>query len=486
MEALRGWEIIEAVNGHHKGGKKESLFVGVSTDTRLLRSGELFIALSGKKYDGHDFISQALKKGASGLLVSKEVSSLNVPSDVLVVEVRDTMEALGRLARYYREKFPVKVIAITGSTGKTTTKEMIYHLLSPYFRTISSPGNYNNFIGVPLSLFQLKSHHEVAVIEMGTNAPGEIRWLSWVAQPDIGVITDVSEAHLEGLGDIIGVAKAKAELLENVKVGGYFVFNADNAWCRWMANNFNGRLLGFGLGEEAQIKGTGLKTHTGEYYMERGRISFNVNGGYKVWLNVPGVHNVYNALAALAVAQCLGLKLEEVSQRLKDFRLPPMRMERHCVGGITIINDAYNASPASWSAALSEFSSIAVSGRKCIICGSMAELGKEAFRLHWELGGRIANAGVDLLIVTGEFAKEVAKAARGVGMTDSQVHVCSSPEEVYSTATSLLKEGDVVLIKASRYMRLEEICGRLKEYFADLSNEKVDMGCALHKGRVRV
>ncbi|HHT9152722.1 MAG TPA: UDP-N-acetylmuramoyl-tripeptide--D-alanyl-D-alanine ligase, partial [Candidatus Hypogeohydataceae bacterium YC40] len=372
----------------------------------------------------------------------------------------DTVEALGKLARYYRQKLPAKVVAVTGTNGKTSTKEMLKHLLSTSFRVAGSPGNYNNFVGLPLSLFQLEPYHELAIIEMGTSAPGEIRWLSWIAQPDIGVITNISEAHLEGLGSVEGVASAKAELLENISPNGYLVLNADNPMCQAIAKTFRGRSVYFGLGQEADIRATELSEQ------EIG-IAFTVNGRYKVSLSAPGLHNVYNALAALAVGHCLGLNIEELCLRLRDFHLPPMRMERHHVGGLTIINDAYNANPASMAAALAEFSRMEVSGQKCLICGDMAELGKEASRLHMELGEKIAEAGVDLLLVTGRFAMEVTRAARKAGMAEQQIHVCKDMEEVFNTATVHLKAGDSVLLKGSRCMRLEEVCNRLTEYFSN-------------------
>lgn len=460
MKALWGWEVIEAVQGLYRGGRKDCLFNGVSTDTRALKAGELFVALPGKNYDGHAFVFQAIEKGASGLLVSREVGTAS--SEVLIVEVRDTIAALGRLAKYYREKLPVKVVAVTGSNGKTSTKEMLHHLFSPSFSMVSSPGNYNNFVGVPLSLFQLEPYHELAVIEMGTSAPGEIRWLSGIARPEIGVITNVSEAHLEGLGDVEGVAMAKAELLENIPKGGCLVFNADNPWCQCMASTFSGRTIGFGLGEGAHIRGSELKE------LEHG-ISFTVNGRYQVCLGMQGLHNVYNALAALAAGYCLGLNLEGLSLRLESFRLPPMRMERHYAGGITIINDAYNANPASMAAALAEFSRMPVAGQRCLVCGDMAELGKEAIRLHMELGEMIAKAAVNLLLVTGRFATEVASAARKAGMAEWQIKICDSLEEVCRVATRHLKAGDSILLKGSRCMRLEKVCDCLKEYFSNAS-----------------
>ena len=453
MEALWGWEIVEAVKGIHKGGKKDFLLSGVSTDTRLLKAGELFVAISGKKYDGHAFIPHALAKGAGGLLVSRDVGG--VPSDVLVVEVKDTIEALGRLARYYKEKLPVKVVAVTGTNGKTSTKEMLHHLLSPSFRMVSSPGNYNNFVGVPLSLFQMEPYHELAVIEMGTSSPGEILWLSWIAQPDIGVLTNISEAHLKGLGSVEGVAKAKAELLENLTPGGTLIFNADNFWCKMIAKGFPGRKLGFGIHEPANIRGRNLQEIDG-------KMTFCINDRHTVNLSTFGIHNAYNALAALTVCYELGLNLAELAQGLKEFKLPPMRMERHSVKGVTIIMDAYNANPSSMEMALDEYSGMKVPGRKFFVCGDMAELGDESPKLHRKLGLRIAQSGVNFLLATGEHAGAVARAAKRGGMPGEKVMVFDRDNGLCDFAVAKLKKGDAVLIKGSRCMRLEELFDKLR------------------------
>lgn len=461
MESLWGWEVAAAVNGVQKGGKKDALLKGVSTDTRHLKAGELFIALKGNNFDGHDFVPRALELGAAGVLISREIGAL--PEGLLVVQVEDTLEALGMLARYYREKLPAEVIAVTGTNGKTTTKEILHHLLSPTFRMVSSPGNFNNSIGVPLSLFQLEPYHELAVVEMGTSAPGEIRRLSCIARPDIGVLTNISEAHLEGLGSMEGVAASKAELLEGISPDGALVFNSDNLWCQVIAKGFSGRRISFGIYERADIKGEQIKK-------EGGGLTFTVNRQHKVWLPTLGLHNVYNALAALAVGYCLGLNIGSLSQGLRDFSPPPMRMERHRTGGITIINDAYNANPRSVDAALAEYSRLEVSGRKFFICGDMAELGSETPRFHHDLGQRIAKSGVDFLLLVGRHAHFVAQAARAEGMPEERVLLCDSHEALYHSAVLKLKEGDSVLLKGSRCMRLEEVCEQLKEHF---SSERV-------------
>lgn len=453
MESLWGCEILGAVKGKHLGGRKDDLLYGVSTDTRHIAPGELFVALKGENFDGHDFVAEAVEREAAGVLVSKNVGSL--PEDVLVIQVKDTTKALGMLARYYREKLPAKVVAVTGTNGKTTTKDMLNYLLSSTVGMVSTPGNFNNYIGVPLSIFQLEPYHDLAVIEMGANSPGEILWLSWIAQPDIGVITNISEAHLEGLNSIDGVAKAKAELLENLTPGGTLIFNADDFWCKMIAKGFPGRKLSFGIHEPANIRGRSLQEVSG-------KLTFCINDRHTVKLSSSGIHNAYNALAALTVCYELGLNLAELAQGLKDFKLPPMRMERHRVKGVTIIMDAYNANPSSMEMALDEYSSIKVPGRKFFVCGDMAELGDESPRLHRKLGQRIAQSGVGFLLATGQHAGTVARAAKKGGMPGEKVMVFDRDNGLCDFAVAKLKRGDAVLIKGSRCMRLEELCDKLK------------------------
>lgn len=452
MEALWGCEILGAVKGKHMGGRKDALLKGVSIDTRRIQPGELFVAVKGKNFDGHDFIPQALEKGAGGVLASKCID--NPPEDVLIIRVKDTVKALGMLARYYREKLPAKVVAITGTNGKTTTKEMLHHILSPAVSMVSSPGSFNNHIGVPLSIFQLEPYHDLAVVEMGANSPGEILTLSWIAQPDIGVLTSIAEAHLEGFGSIEGVAKAKAEMLENLVPGGTLIFNADDFWCKMVAKGFPGRKLCFGIHEPADMRARDFRENNG-------RLTFSINGRHTVTLPSTGMHNVYNALAALCVCYELGHNVGDLANSLKKFKPPPMRMEKHRVGGVTVVMDAYNANPASMKMALEEYSSMKVSGRRFFICGDMAELGDEAPRLHRELGKRIAQSATDFLLVTGRYAGTVARAARREGMPGEKVMVFDKDNGLCDFTVAKLQRGDAVLIKASRCMELDKLYQRL-------------------------
>lgn len=453
MEALWGCEVQGAVKGRHTSGRRDALLGGVSTDTRSIQPGELFVALKGKKYDGHDFVDEALERGAKGILTSRKYRG-DLPEDVFAIQVKDTVKALGKLARYYREKLPARVVAITGTNGKTTTKDMLDQILSPRISMVSTPGNRNNLIGVPLSLFQLEPYHDLAIIEMGANSPGEILRLSWIAQPDIGVITNISEAHLEGLGSIEGVAKAKAELVENLAPGGTLIFNADDFWCKMIAKGFPGRKLSFGIHEPANIRGCDLQE-------TKGGLSFTINGRQPVHVPFLGIHNAYNALATLTVCYELGLNMGELARGFKTFEFPPMRMERHRIKGITIILDAYNANPSSMDRALEEYSSLKVPGKRFFICGDMAELGEESPRLHRALGRKIAKSDVNFLLATGEYAGTVARSAKKSGLPGEKVMVFDRDNGLCDFAAAKLKKGDAVLIKGSRNMRLEDVCQKL-------------------------
>ncbi|MEE9488230.1 MAG: UDP-N-acetylmuramoyl-tripeptide--D-alanyl-D-alanine ligase [Candidatus Brocadiales bacterium] len=453
MEALWGCEVLGTVKGKHLGGRKDDLLQGVSIDTRTIQPGELFVAIKGNRFDGHDFLDEALERGAKGILISKKYKG-SLPDDVLAIKVRNTTKALGVLARYYREKLPAKVVGITGTNGKTTTKDMLHQILSPRVSMVSTRGNLNNDIGVPLSIFQMEPYHDLAVIEMGTSSPGEILRLSWIVQPDIGVITNVSEAHLEGLGDIEDVAKEKSGLLENLTPGGTLVFNVDDFWCKMIAKGFPGRKMSFGIHEPANVRCRDL----GE---TKNRLTFSVNGRHTVELPSLGIHNVYNALAALTVCYELGLNLTELSEGLKQFEAPPMRMERHRVKGVTIIMDGYNANPSSMKMALDEYSSIKVPGRRFFVCGDMAELGGESSRLHRELGREIARSDVNFLLTTGEHAGTIARAAKKGGLPGEKVMVFGKDNGLREFAVTKLKKGDAVLIKGSRCMKFENLCEEL-------------------------
>ncbi|HHT9126453.1 MAG TPA: UDP-N-acetylmuramoyl-tripeptide--D-alanyl-D-alanine ligase [Candidatus Brocadiia bacterium] len=466
MGPISAIEIAQAVRGQIKHGKGESRFVRISRDSRHILPGDLFVALKGERFNGHDFVLDALAGGAAGVMVeTQDFASLpgflNVSNtDVVVIFVNDTLKALGDLAAYYRQKLPTHIIAVTGSNGKTTTKDIIHHLLSQCAMATKSPESFNNCIGVPLTIFELNSQTDFGIIEMGTNAPGEIRRLSEIVRPHTAVFTNISETHLEGLGSVEGVAKEKGEMLNYIDKDGTIVINADNVWCNKIAKSFSGRIIRFGINNQAQIKGSNVsRTDLG--------LAFTVNDDFRV--NVPfyEIHNVYNCLAALAVCYSLGFDIEKLSKTLLRFRLPAMRMDRQNIGDIAVINDAYNANPQSMLAALNEYSEMKVHGRKIFICGDMLELGNHAERLHKEIGIKVAHAGIDLLLTVGKLSRYVAESATAHGMAKENTMCYDSLGELLASIVYCLKDGDTILIKGSRRIGLEGIIERIESYFAN-------------------
>lgn len=459
LEPISAFEIVQAIRGQIINGNGESRFLGVSTDSRHISPGNLFFALKGEHFNGHDFVLDALAGGAAGVVVSHDFFPRVTNADVALIAVDDTLKALGDLAAYYRQKLPAHIIAVTGSNGKSTTKDMIHHLLSQCARATTSLKSFNNCIGVPLTIFELNRQTDFGVIELGTNAPGEIRRLSEIAKPRTGVFTNISEAHLEGLGSIEGVAKEKGEMIDCIDEDGTIVINADNEWCNKIASNFSGRIIRFGVNNEAEIKGSNIgRTDLG--------LAFTVNDSFRVDVPFYGMHNVYNCLAALAVCHTVGFDIEKLSKALLSFRLPAMRMDRQNIGDITIINDAYNANPQSMIAALNEYGKMKVHGRKIFICGDMLELGSHAERLHKEIGIRVAHSGIGLLLAVGKLSRYIAESASAHGMAKENIICYDNLNDILASVVYYLKEGDTILLKGSRSMRLEGIIERVKSYFS--------------------
>ena len=429
---------------------------GVSTNSRTLRPGEVFFALRGARCDGHDFVAEVLARGAAAAVVSCDVA---VPAEFRdrVVRVSDTLRALCDSAHAFRKEWGGKVIAVTGSNGKTTTREMIYHILSGEFACKGAPKNFNTDVGLSLALFQVEPEDRVMVVEMGTNAPGEIAALAAVAEPDVGIITNVGRSHLEGLGSEEGVAQAKAELLDWLNSRGTVFLNLDNHWFGFLANRCRTRMISFGLGAKADFRGTDVRRLQHGY-------SFVAGGRARVRLRVPGRHNVWNALAALAVARHFGVDLAGAASRLENFHLPLMRCEMRAIHGVTVISDCYNANPDSMHAALEMFGRVAAKGRRVAVLGDMLELGAESERLHQGLGADAAGAGVDALWTVGEYARSVASAAEKGGFGGPISHA-GRLEDVVGQICEFLQPGDTLLVKGSRSMRME----RLVEQFRDMA-----------------
>ena len=459
MEILSLDEIVKAFCGQIISGDTDTKIRGISTDSRTIKPGDLFFALKGERCDGHQFVMHAMNTGAVGAVISNEFKLEPAHKNFPVIRVKDTTTALGDLARYYRQKLNTTIIGITGSNGKTTTKEMTYHLLSRFGPTAKSQKSFNNFIGVPVTIFEIENRHKYGVLEMGTNAPGEIRRLSEIGAPDVAAIINISKTHLEGLKSIEGVAQAKAEILENLSKGGVFVYNADNPWCAKIASRFKGKTVGFGFSSQAHIRCTDVKKKDKGYV-------FELNEHLNIPLPIPGYHNIMNCLASFAICKALGHDIYCAKDTFSSFKLPLMRIEQQRIGNITIINDAYNANPESVRAALQYLSEIDAVGRKVFVCGDMLELGNESAQLHKEIGETVSYLNIDLLWTVGKYASEIAKAAKSSGTPESQVISFQDVSDITPAEINELRENDIVLIKGSRGMHMENIIEKFKEFFS--------------------
>jgi UDP-N-acetylmuramoyl-tripeptide--D-alanyl-D-alanine ligase len=425
---------------------------GICTDSRTIRQGQLFVALRGERFDGHDFVGAALEKGACAALVE---SGWRADQNEVVgplLRVGSTLEALGKLAGCYRRRFVLPVIGIVGSAGKTTTKEMIAAVLAPRYRVLKTAGNENNEIGVPRALLELAPEHEAVVLELAARKEGDISYLCSIAQPTIGVLLNIGTAHLEFFGSVEGVAKAKGELLDYLGESLTALINADDRVVVQEVKRTKGRLLTFGFARESQFRGEGLvldQEGCGHFLLHN--IPFD--------LQVPGRHNAYNALAAAAVGRLLEVPWAEIQQALREFRPVAMRSEILRKKGICVINDSYNANPASMGAALELLAEVGKAGRRRIaVLGDMLELGAHSDQLHAQLGRQAASC-TDVLLAIGPLSRHAAEAATKAGL--KQAYPFPSREEAGDFLASLLRRGDVVLVKASRAMALERLLERL-------------------------
>ncbi len=434
-------EILEATSGRLilKGA---DTFSGISIDSRTIKDGELFVALKGERFDGHIFVDEALKKGAGAVVSCPPV----VPRGRSIIHVGNTLRALQRIARHRRLSRPVKVVGVTGTNGKTTTKEMIATVLAKRYKVLGSKGNLNNQIGLPLCLTELDDHG-VAVLEMGASKSGDIRELSEIARPDIGVITNIGPAHLEGFGSIETVRATKFELLDFAATG---VLNGDDPNIKDIPEMCD--LLTFGLNEGVDVRADGI-----EY--EDGGVSFRVylkdGEAADVRLRVFGLFNVYNALAAVAVCRLLDVPLDEISASLGEFSGVPMRLELKELKGALVISDLYNANPASMEEAVKELLRLR-RGRAVAVLGDMLDLGPYGEQAHRKLGRWLATLGVDVLIAVGELMAYTCEEFSG-GNGDAEAVHAGDPQEAREILLSMVGKDDTVLIKGSRGMRLERV-----------------------------
>ena len=456
-------DILEATGGKLLKGGAEIRFSSVSTDTRTIKQGALFIAIKGPNFDGHNFIEEAISRGAIGAVVipSTQWGEGKVKgSGFVIIEVKDTVKAMGDIAKAHRIKFNIPVIAITGSNGKTTTKEMTAAILAKKYNVLKNEGTENNFIGVPSTLLRLDSRYEIAVLELGSNHSGEIARLAEIAQPSLAVIVNAGPSHLEFFNTVDNVRKEKLSLLKRLGSGDLSVINGDDldgsavygddARLVKEAKAMRDEVVTFGLSEGCDFRATEVKEG------ERG-IDFILNSDRRFHLNFLGRHNIYNAIAAVAAGSLYGVSAEEAAAVLKDFKLPKLRMEFIEEDGIKFIFDCYNSNPSSMAGAIETIKEMNPSGRKILVAGDMLEMGKAGPDLHKNIGRLAAAAGVDILMGVGPLSGFILEGAQEEGIGEKSLLRFENSAAAAKALKDILKEGDLVLVKGSRGMKMEEI-----------------------------
>jgi UDP-N-acetylmuramoyl-tripeptide--D-alanyl-D-alanine ligase len=423
------------------------------TDTRTLLAGDCFVALRGDRFDGHAFVPQVKDHGAVAALVSRRLDASDLPGDLGLVEVPDTLEALQRFAANYRQLLSVRTVGVTGSSGKTSTKELIASVLRTRFKTKATEGNLNNHIGVPLTLIRLDLDDEYGVVEMGMNHPGELAPLVKMTAPEIGVISSIGPAHIEFFADQAAIAAEKAELIAALPPEGLAVLNADDAWSRRVADRTHARVVWVGDHPDSTWRAEDLRIAAdGLTFLLR-------HNGSAATVRLPVVNRVMvaNALLAAAVGRECGLTMDEIARGLEAVELPGARMQVLKARGVSVINDAYNANPDSMKAALIALAEFPGASRRLAVLGSMGELGRHATELHREIGEFAARQGLDFLIAVGPHAESCVQGAMAAGLDHNRIVAALDAEEAAAALKPLLREGDAVLVKGSRFMGLERL-----------------------------
>jgi len=454
MSFLALEDILKATGGILLSGAPRT-FSGVSIDSRTISDNELFFALKGQRFDGHNFLREALSKGSGAVVNSRPTF---MPKDKVIIHVRDTLQALQDLAHYLRMKRSIPVVAITGSNGKTTTKEMTCAILSKKFKILKNTGNLNNHIGLPLTLTRLTSQNEIIVLELGMNARGEIRRLCEIAVPTHGVITNIGSAHLGKLGSYEAIRDAKLEILHGLSV---VVVNADDNFLMEGMTGFKGRIITFSINNDSYIRAKNVQAGDKGYNF---MLEIKDERSIPVKLNVLGLFNVYNALAAAAVGFSLGISTEEIKTALEDYSAFPMRFEVIKKGGITLINDSYNANPSSMKEALKESVRLGAGGRVVAVLGDMVELNGFSEDAHRGIGKMIFEMGIDVFVAVGDMMALAAQECRdkkGDRVTPL-IYTFKDAEEAKGGIMDILKQGDTILIKGSRAIGMERIIGGIK------------------------
>jgi UDP-N-acetylmuramoyl-tripeptide--D-alanyl-D-alanine ligase len=457
MEARSLQFIAQACAGELRGSLQRSV-ARVCTDSRQAQPGDLFFALAGDRFDGHDFLPAVASKGAAAVVVQRN----RVPKDLngcATIAAENTRQALGRLAAEYRKDFSLPIVAVGGSNGKTTTKELLASILTQKFSALWSEASFNNDIGVPLTLLRLEKKHQVAITEIGTNHPGELAALVKMARPKHGIITNIGREHLEFFGDLAGVAQEEGCLAELLPSDGKLFINGDNPWSEAIAARTRASVMRVGFSDGNDWRVRGLRVH-------RKGVSFRVDtdqasfaGEYRI--NLLGRHQVINALLAIAVGVEMGLDRTQIQRGLSACKPAKMRLQLGELDGVWILDDTYNANADSVLAALQTLQDLPCTGRRVAVLGDMAELGQHSEAAHEEIGTRAAEMGVAQLFAVGKMAGSVARAARAAGL--NRVLEFADVDSAATAVKSFLKRGDLLLLKASRAARLERIAELLRK-----------------------
>ncbi len=458
MEPIAVKEIVNAVEGELLCGNAETLIETVTTDSRKSGKNMLFIPLVGDTFDGHEFIGAAFNMGAVCALTHKDCE---VVCSGAIIRVKDTKKALADLARFYLQKFSVPVIALTGSVGKTTTKDMVAAALGEKYRVLKTQGNFNNDIGLPLTIFNLDKEHEIVVLEMGMNHFGEIHHLVSIARPQKAIITNVGMSHIENLGSREGILKSKLEITD--------YFGKDNI----LFSNADDDMLGTIQSDRYKIIRYGIDNKNADYIADNiiskpEYVEFDVRYGRDsahIKVNLPGIHNVYNALAAFAIAKSFDVSDEMIIDGIGSFLPSNMRMDIKKFGNCTLVNDCYNASPTSTVAALSVLSTIEAK-RRIAILGDMLEMGDFAKEAHKEIGKTVFDMGIDVLLTVGKESENTNEGAISSGMNKEFVHHFESNAALVSVLGEIINKSDAVLVKASRGMHFEQIVAGIENMFS--------------------
>ena len=449
--------LADIISAQVNNASVEKTFIGVSTDTRTLKPGECFFAIKGELLNGADYLDDAFERGAACAVVDEDADISSFPADEILT-VKSSLKALGDFAQWYRNEHDFKVIAITGSVGKTTTKNIIYHILSKKFRTYQAPKNYNTLTGLPLSILDADRNDQILVLELGTNQPGEIAALSKIASPDIALITTVQPSHLEGFDNLENIAEEKTSIALGLKENAPLIINSDCSMLLKTCQNKNLKFITFGRSFHADFRA--------ENIIFNETSSTFIIQNTTVHLPIPGLGAVENTIAAWAVCSQLDITIEEFADALKSIKTVPMRTQVEKAGDLTIINDCYNANPASMKNALEILCTFKRTGnqRLVFICGDMAELGEQSEKLHAELGQVIADSRLDLIVAVGALAKIAAEQAAFLNQ-NMQTKYFPDSAAACNNLTNYINPDDIILIKGSRVAKLELVAEQIKSVF---------------------